>query len=331
MAPDVSIVIPVKNGGDIFEEALTAVFAQNTSYSFEVVCIDSGSTDDTLETIGKFDCKLIRIPPEEFGHGKTRKLGAEESSGEFLVFLTHDATPANGSWLQSFIEAMEADPEIAGGFGKHVPYPDADIFTKRDLTRHFANFGEENTVFQLTDENRTRYEAELMYRMHLCFFSDNNSCIRRSAFEAHPYRDVAFAEDQVWAKEMIELGAKKLYCPNATVYHSHSYTAAETAARAFDEYKGLYDIYGYRMAESYTGMLAATVKQDIRDARYALGRGAAIGGGFAAAIGAMAKNAARNGAGYAGGRYHEYSDEKKRGLDEKYSQLLRQKGAQVYG
>jgi rhamnosyltransferase len=323
MAPDASIIIPVKNGGRVFEGVLAAIFAQDTGYSFEVVCIDSGSSDGTLETIGEFDCKLIQILPDEFGHGKTRRLGVENSSGEFVVFLTHDATPVGDNWLQSFIEAMETDQEIAGGFGKHIPYPDADIFTKRDLTRHFANFGEENIVFQLTDDNRARYENELMYRMHMCFFSDNNSCIRRSVFETHPYTDAIFAEDQVWAKEIIELGMKKLYCPYAAVYHSHSYTAAETAARAFDEYKGLYDIYGYRISTSYFELLKATVMQDLRDARYAFRHN----GGFGQAIVAVAKNAARSNAGYMGGRYHEYSDEKKQKLDEKYSQLLLQKDA----
>lgn len=58
-------------------------------------------------------------------------------------------------------------------------------------------------------EDKERYEREEGYRHVLAFFSDNNSCVRRDVFEQHPYDDVNFAEDQIWARKMIELGYKK--------------------------------------------------------------------------------------------------------------------------
>ena len=69
---DVSIVIPTKNAGPIFDKVLSRVFAQDTQYEYEVICVDSGSKDGTLDTIRKYPCKLYEILPEEFGHGKTR-------------------------------------------------------------------------------------------------------------------------------------------------------------------------------------------------------------------------------------------------------------------
>ena len=42
---DVSIVIPTKNGGHLFEKVLDAVFKQKTEYEYEVICVDSGSKD----------------------------------------------------------------------------------------------------------------------------------------------------------------------------------------------------------------------------------------------------------------------------------------------
>lgn len=50
----------------------------------------------------------------------------------------------------------------------------------------------------------------------------------RKIWEKYPYDDVNFAEDQIWAKKMIELGYKKLYCPYAAVYHSHNYELKHT-------------------------------------------------------------------------------------------------------
>ena len=155
---DVSIVIPTKNAGQFFDKVLESVFGQETEYQFEVICVDSGSSDETVSIIQKYPCKFYEIPAEEFGHGKTRNFGASKGMGEYIVFLTQDAMPASPRWLQNFIDAMKSDPEIVGGFGIHYPYPDCNVLDKRDLYYHFKNFGEENTIFQLTDANRAQIE-----------------------------------------------------------------------------------------------------------------------------------------------------------------------------
>lgn len=59
---DVTIVIPTKNAGRLFEKVLKKVFAQETTYEYEVICVDSGSSDNTIEIIKKFPCKLYEIP-----------------------------------------------------------------------------------------------------------------------------------------------------------------------------------------------------------------------------------------------------------------------------
>ena len=48
---------------------------------------------------------MLEIAPEEFGHGRTRNLGAEHTSGELICFLTQDATPSAG-WLEAYREAF---------------------------------------------------------------------------------------------------------------------------------------------------------------------------------------------------------------------------------
>ena len=113
---DVSIVIPTKNGGHLFEKVLDAVFKQKTEYEYEVICVDSGSKDGTLDVIRKYPCRLFQIEPSEFGHGKTRNYGASKGNGTYIIFITQDALPATDTWLQNFIDAMKMDPEIVGGF-----------------------------------------------------------------------------------------------------------------------------------------------------------------------------------------------------------------------
>lgn len=64
---DVSIVIPTKNAGELFEQVLKKIFEQKTKYEYEVICVDSGSTDNTIDIIKKYSCKLYQISSEEFG------------------------------------------------------------------------------------------------------------------------------------------------------------------------------------------------------------------------------------------------------------------------
>lgn len=70
------------------------------------------------------------------------------------------------------------------------------------LQEHFARFGNENHIFEITEENRKLYEEDEGYRQYLAFFSDNNSCLRRSVWEQIPYDDVDYAEDQFWARKI---------------------------------------------------------------------------------------------------------------------------------
>ncbi len=240
---DASIVIPVKNGGNRLDEVLSMLDRQQTIYAYEVICVDSGSSDGSIEVIKKHHCVLEQIPSEKFGHGKTRNYGASCGSGEFICFLTQDAVPASEHWLQNMIDAMKMDERIAGGFGIHYPYPDCNLPDRLMLKEHFARFGDENTVFFLTEENRKQYEENENYRQYLAFFSDNNSCLRRSIWEKIPYDDVDFAEDQFWARKILEQGYGKMYCPGAGVYHSHNYPLDSYGKRYYDDFKAMYRVY----------------------------------------------------------------------------------------
>lgn len=321
---DVSIVIPTKNGEKQLEKVLKAVFAQKTEYRYEVICVDSGSKDGTLDVIRKYPCRLFEIEPSEFGHGKTRNYGAFQGTGEYIMFLTQDALPASEYWLQNMIDAMKLDPQIVGGFGIHYPYPDCNLLDQRDLQLHFENFGKTNTIFFMDDPER--YQKEQEYRQYLAFFSDNNSCVRRDIFEKYPYKDVNFAEDQIWAKKMIEMGYKKVYCPYAPVYHSHNYKIGTYFKRYYDEQKGLYEVYQYRIAEKWTQLPKLLIWYTGRDVLYIfrqkqLGIKEKLYWIFYAAFRNFAYTAGR----FLGGNYHLYSRKKQEFLDRHISQQYEQR------
>ncbi len=238
--PSVSIIIPVKNPGEIIKRVLSAIYAQAYDGYAEIIIIDSGSTDGTLEFLNESskihrNLKVFSIPSSEFGHGKTRNLAIEKSTGELIAVITHDATPVNNDWLTNLVRPFLENEKVAGVFGRHQAYEDADIFTRRELNQHFDGFNRTPPIAYFKIEDFNSYNADKNLQMFYCYFSDNNAMLRKSVWNKIPYEDVNFAEDQKWAKAILENGYIKAYADEAIVYHSHHYTMIEVFRRSFEE------------------------------------------------------------------------------------------------
>jgi rhamnosyltransferase len=272
----VTVVILTKNPGSIFRRVLDSVRAQKTTFDFDVLVVDSGSVDGTLEYLASLNDQRLRtlsIRPEDFGHGKTRNWAVEKSTGEYVAMLTHDATPASEQWLEELLAVAERHPKIAGVFGRHIAYESANPFTAYELDLHFQGF-QNSEVYSLEDPER--YKREQGYRQFLHFFSDNNSLIRRSVWRDIPYPDVNFAEDQIWAKKIIEAGWQKGYAHKAVVMHSHDYTLWERLQRSFDESYAFLCLFGYRNTGSWKSVVKTWLGLCRRDLKFAVKNSVAI-------------------------------------------------------
>lgn len=268
-----SVIIPVKNPGAKFSMVVDAVLGQKTPWEFEVLILDSGSTDGTLEHIESISDSRVRlhcIDPTSFGHGRTRNLGVSMTSGQYAVFITHDAIPVDKQWLANMAAIADSDPQIAGVFGRHIAYPDADPFTARELEMHFASF---DAWALVSLDDPVRYGSDEGYRQVLHFFSDNNALIRRSVWELIPYPDVEFAEDQIWAQNIIEAGYKKAYARDAVVMHSHDYGLFERLQRSFDEAGAFQRLFGYMLCQNLGSLVSSWTALTCRDIAYASAEG----------------------------------------------------------
>lgn len=262
-----SVIIPTKNPGGVFRPVLESVLSQLTDWPFEVVVIDSGSRDGTVEFVkSKANVKLIEIPAHEFGHGRSRNFAIANSVGEYAAVITHDAQPVDNHWLQRLVDIAESDARIAGVFGKHIAYPQSSVFTARELELHFTGFNEAPLVHL---EDPKRYAEDVGYRQFLHFFSDNNALLRRSVWQTIPYPDVDFAEDQSWAKSIIEAGYYKAYSEAGAVYHSHDYTLFERLQRSFDESYAFKRFFGYILCPNFSSMFKSFLALSRRDVKYA--------------------------------------------------------------
>ncbi|MDP8916291.1 MAG: glycosyltransferase, partial [Pseudomonadota bacterium] len=257
-APVATVVIPTLNGGAVFRRVLQQVLAQRAPWPFEVVVIDSGSDDGTWELVRDHPgVRALSTSREAFQHGRTRNEAAAEARGEFIAFLTQDAEPADRLWLADLVGALERRPRTAGAFGRHLPRPEASPFTKRDLHGFFRHLGAQPLErSKFLDLPRWR-SGEAAFRRELHFFSNNNSCLRRSVWRRLPLPEVDYGEDQLWAAEVLGQRYSLVYAPTACVLHSHDYDEASRFERSRVEGRWFRDAFGYDVMPSDPEALVA--------------------------------------------------------------------------
>jgi len=246
-----SVTIPTSSAGEVFKKVVKRLQEQRAPWEFEVLVLDSGSKDGTVEFVKENpDIKLHIIPNSEFQHGRTRNLAISLTGGEYVAVLTQDALPVDEYWLYNMVTSLEHYPNAAGVFGKHFAWPDADPYTQRDLKNHFLGF-EEHPYCVSKETDIAKWKSDdLGWKQFLHFYSDNNSMMRKSVWDKIPYPEVAFGEDQAWAWEIIKAGYQKVYCKQGAVYHSHDFDEGNVEKRAFEEAEFFRDEFGYTMIES---------------------------------------------------------------------------------
>jgi len=234
-----TVVLLTKDGGPLIKEMLDALFRQPGG--FEVIAVDSGSTDGTLELLRSYPVRLYQIPPEEFNHGLTRNFGASKASpgSRYIAFLTQDAVPMPG-WLPGLLRPMEDDPEVAGVFSRQLPRGGGNPILRRYMLEEWGQCGGPDRVEKkLTD--RADYERRKKWYIT---FNDPSSAVRREVFEKIPFRRADFAEDLMWARDVLEAGYKLVYEPASTVVHSHEYSLTEQFRQHFDDAGALAGLTG---------------------------------------------------------------------------------------
>ncbi|MBW4662429.1 MAG: glycosyltransferase [Drouetiella hepatica Uher 2000/2452] len=249
--PAASIFIPTFNAGNDFDVVLQAIAEQKFDAPFELVVIDSGSSDETLDLIRRWSAKIrinsLSIPNAAFGHGRTRNRGIQEAKGEYVAIITQDACPASPHWLQELVNGFGAGDRVAGVFGRHIAYPIHDLFEGQRLRDFFEKFRLLGEIYSIDDDLPSYvHRGSPDWQSTLQFYSDNNSCIRRSVWDLVPYKDVTWGEDQVWSWEVMRLGFQKAYAHEAAVYHSHDYPSRKLLqvgneeGRMFLQHFGMY-------------------------------------------------------------------------------------------
>jgi GT2 family glycosyltransferase len=265
--PDVTVAIPVREGGAMLARALDALARQTVAHQL-LVC-DSGSRDGSAALVRDRGGEVIEIAPAQFSHGGTRNLLMRKASGARVAFLTQDAEPADERWLERLLDGFELAEDVALVYGPYRPRPDAAAPVRIELERWFGSLSPDGapTIERLSHEERAIPALELIGRRG--FFTDANACVARAAWERVPFREVPYAEDRVLAIDMLRAGYAKAFVPQAAVLHSHEYTATQQLRRSFDEWRGLREVYGWR-EPAHPGYLLGQLRGELGQTRRTL-------------------------------------------------------------
>ena len=218
-----SILIPAKNEALNIGTCLNAVFSQATGGAFEVIVVDSGSTDGTTDIVASYPVRLYRIPPEAFHHARTRNYLASLAQGRYLVYLNADAFPASQDWLQ-FLLSNFSDPSVGAVYGRHLPKPGCNLERRAVLSRVY---GDEKII---KEASRKR---ELGYRYY--HLSTVNAAIRKDVWQATGFpQELKIYEDVGIAKRILDAGWRIVYEPAAAVYHADNHSSKGLFKRYFD-------------------------------------------------------------------------------------------------
>lgn len=242
--PRISIVLVTLNGADTLPDLLAALRRQRFPEAFEVVAVDSGSTDGTLALLEQHAVRVQVIARADFDHGLTRNLGIGLATGSLIVFLVQDAVPASDTWLQHLVEPLDGDPHLAGAFARQAPRPDASAIARESLARWIASRPAGRVV--AIDGPDALAALTPFERLDRCAFDNVCSCIRRSVWERHPFRATPIGEDVAWAREVLLAGHRIAYVPEAVVIHSHDRSIAYEFRRTRDLHARLYDLVELR-------------------------------------------------------------------------------------
>lgn len=217
---EVTIAVLTRDAGPVLPRLLDAVFAQRTRLRYEVLAIDSGSTDGTLDTLRQFPLRLIEIAKSDFNWGRTRDFAYQQCDSPIVVNLSQDAVPQRTDWLDRLTRPFFDDEAVAVTCGSSIPDPD----------RHFTQFTwERNGYFYFTREIKKFTDK---YGKGLSFA---NSAVRRSAWERLRFDEQPTGEDFQFQKKLHAVGGKIVFPADAPVLHHHNYSFGSLYRRCRNE------------------------------------------------------------------------------------------------
>lgn len=241
-SPKASVLVLTLNAGPGFADLMDRLSTQRTDFDYEIVVLDSGSTDGTVELAERYGAVVHRSSAAEFDHGATRNLGISRTSGEYVALLVQDALPVDEQWLQAMVENFEQDPMVAGVYSRQMPRPESGPLARVLVDGRPTASPRRREQFAGGPEQYRKMPPE--ERRTLASFDNVSSCLRRPAWEKMPFERTRFGEDLRWGKRVVEAGYKIVYEPRSAVLHAHERGALYDLRRYYVDARLVLELFG---------------------------------------------------------------------------------------
>ncbi len=239
-AGSVSVVVPVRNEAGRIAACIEGILNQTIKVR-EIIVIDSGSTDGTLEILSRYpEVRVLAIDVAEFNHGETRNLGVRSATSDWVVLTVGDARPADAGWIERLFQGV-IDAEVVGVCGAQVVPHERDA-NPAEWFRPISEPRLERVQFSSEEQFDRLAPAE---KLKACSWDDVTALYRRDVVLRIPFRRTTFAEDAIWAKDALRAGHALVYNPAARVYHFHTETPEFTFKRTLSAMYHRYRSFGY--------------------------------------------------------------------------------------
>ncbi len=219
-----SIIIRAYNEEKNIGKLLSKIKNQKVNFKYEIIVVDSGSTDKTVEIAKRFNTKVVNIKPKEFSFGFSLNKGIEASLGDICVFISAHCFPEDDRWLKNIVLPHLEDEKIALVYGRQRGNFRTKFSEKQIFKQWFPNNG------------KGCHEHP--------FCNNANSSIKKKIWNKVKFDEVLTGlEDIDWAKKVISMGYKIFYNPDARIIHVHNETWQQIMNRYKREAIAFYTIF----------------------------------------------------------------------------------------
>lgn len=253
LAVRVSVVIPTLNAGPEFKLLLRKLKSQRAIGGVEIVVVDSGSRDGTVQAAHDAGARVVQIAPSEFSHSHARNLGADHASGDLLLFTVQDAYPIGDLWLYGLASylAEHAPEKLAAVSCGEYSRGDSDMMYDAMIDTHYRFLGclEHDRIGEFAGDDHMALRS-------LGQLSDVACLIPRERFAQYRYRG-NYAEDLDLGIRLIKDGWRVAMLASVKVVHSHNRPAYYYLKRTFVDViflTGLFDDFAYPQVRSLEGL-----------------------------------------------------------------------------
>lgn len=206
----VSVIIRCLNEARHIEKLLVGIKRQSFQ-NIEIVVVDSGSVDGTVEIAEQYDVQLIKIEPKDFSFGYALNVGCQKATGDLLLFASAHVYPVYDNWIEKMAEHFDNE-QVALVYGRQMG---------NDITRY-----SEERVFQ-------KWFPEISDLNQISPFCNNaNTMIRKSLWETNQYDEkITGLEDMDWAKKILKQNYRIVYDARCPIVHVHEESSKQILNR----------------------------------------------------------------------------------------------------